>query len=304
MNLQISNLKSTCSNPSTSPNKKAAALEELRTLAATNPEARGVLDEIDPLKNISLLISVPSYDSRLAVGCALSIMRLRDRLKELGVSHELQFVLNRSLVTKARNEIANYFLFDTKHTHLFQIDNDLSFHENDFIRALASDADFVGLAYAFKTINWASVANAARAGVAPADLPKAATTPVTTLLASDTKLDTKLQEVKHVGSGLLSTKRMVFQKLAEAHPEWRYLLREAKDPIYSERKGQRDFAYAFFGEGFDADHHILSEDFKLCEDWRALGGKVYLAPWAKTTHHGLCDYRFERNVFTIPAVKG
>jgi len=255
------------------------------------------------LSNVSLLISVPSYDSRLAVGCALSIMRLRDRLKELGVSHELQFVLNRSLVTKARNEIANYFLFDTKHTHLFQIDNDLSFDENDFIRALASDVDFVGLAYAFKTINWGDVANAARSGVATADLAKAATTPVTTLLSPDTKLDTKLQEVKHVGSGLLLTKRTVFEKLANAHPEWKYRLREAKDPIYSERKGQRDFAYAFFGEGFDADRHILSEDFKLCEDWRALGGKVYLAPWAKTTHHGTCDFRYDSNLPAIPAVQ-
>jgi hypothetical protein len=239
---------------------------------------------------VSLLISVPAYNSCLHANCCLSIMALMGRLRDLGISHELKFVLNRSLVTEARNEIANTFLFDSKYTHLFQIDSDISFRADDVIKALASDRDFVGLPYPFKTLNWGVIEKQARAGVSAADLPKKACSPVLSLLPELKYDDKGLLEVKHVGSGLLLLKRHVFERLAAAHPEWKHELRESESAIYSERKGVRDFAFTFFAEGFDSDGYALTEDFKLCEDWRALGGTVHLAAWAASEHHGSFAY--------------
>jgi hypothetical protein len=130
--------------------------------------------------------------------------------------------------------------------------------------------EFVGLPYRFKT--------------------NASCTPVLSLLPGVKYDGTKLSEVQHVGSGLLLLKRNVFEKLSATHPDWKHKLRESGVSVYSERKGARDFAYTFFAEGFDSEGYMLTEDFKLCEDWRALGGKVHLAAWAKTEHHGSFSY--------------
>jgi hypothetical protein len=78
--------------------------------------------------------------------------------------------------------------------------------------------------------------------------------------------DTQLLEVAHVPGGFLSVSRSVFEKLAAAFPARSY------------EHGGRKF-HAFF--------HVPpggGEDGAFCDDWRSIGGQVWLDPELTLTH--------------------
>ena len=294
MNLQIRNLKSAFLNPSTPADKKSAALVEIRALAETNPEARSVVEEIEAeqLKKVSLLIATPAYGGNITTDCCLSIIKLMAKLRDLEIPHDLRFITNHSLVTRARNEIANHFFLNTKHSHLLQVDSDNSFDPADIVRAIAADLDFVGLPYSRKMLHWPRIEQAVKAGVTSKDLPRVcAADPVVNPLKYGCPVHVRqdgLFEARRCGTGILLTKRTVFEQLVQANPELKYSL-------YEEEKQNcfRDFAYAFFHEARDEQNRMLSEDFAFCDSWRKIGGKVYVASFAKTSHFGSFEFRFD-----------
>jgi GT2 family glycosyltransferase len=53
----------------------------------------------------------------------------------------------------------------------------------------------------------------------------------------------------------------------------------------------------FFDAKHDEGWEFIGEDVRFCREWRALGGKVWLAPWVRSTHVG--TYAFPGDIRAI-----
>ena len=82
----------------------------------------------------SILICIPSFDTKIHLETISSIISIRDILLQNNIGISIMW-LRDSLITRARNKLVKQFL-DTDHTHLFFIDADISFTPDDFIRVL------------------------------------------------------------------------------------------------------------------------------------------------------------------------
>lgn len=221
-----------------------------------------------------------------------SLLELSHLLVKHGINSVSHYLGNESLITRARNTIANAFL-DSDCTHLLFIDVDLEFDPKDIVLMLSwslkHNMELIGLPYAKKGINWAGVAEAVKAGVPVANLPKVAAYVAANFDLSNPEFDVnKPVEVHHVATGLMLIHKNVFLKMAQAYPERKYQL--MADEI--KQNSLRTTAYEFFRTMIDPQTGIyLSEDYAFCADWKELGGKAWLCPWAVTAHMGTYSYQ-------------
>lgn len=80
-------------------------------------------------------------------------------------------------------------------------------------------------------------------------------------------------EVGRIGTGFLLMRMSAVTKLRDAHPE----------------RMLHDGTFALFRMPL-VDGHEIGEDYAFCDDWRALGGKVYAHVPTKLRHWGMHGY--------------
>ena len=227
-----------------------------------------------------VLIALPVFGGMVHVQFMGSLFTLINTLLAKGIPVDMMFVVD-SLITRARNKLANQFLHGASFTHLLFIDVDSEFDANDIIRMIEADVDVIGLPWAKKVINWKKVASAAQNGV-PADELSQFTSSLVGIAKKGATANKGILEVDYVGTGLMLVKRHVFGRLMLEHPDWEYTL------MSDEGSGK---AWAFFGVGIHpTGNYYLSEDWKFCSDWKELGGKIHMLVDAKTVHHGAYGY--------------
>lgn len=259
--------------------------------------------KVDELKKCKLLVATPMYGG-MAHGLYLkSCLDLQAVLGKYGVETKFSFLFNESLITRARNYLVDEFL-RTDYTHMLFIDSDINFNPQDVIALLALDKDVIGGPYPKKSINWKTVASAARNH--PDMEPKELETLVGEYVFNVVKGTKSFQvteplEVMEIGTGFMMIKRVVFEKLAESFPNIRYKPDHAGQANFD---GSR-YIHAYFDTVIDTKDSItgggsdryLSEDYMFCQMWRKIGGEIFLCPWMKTQHIG--TYAFNGN---MPAV--
>src|SRR5882762_2004369 len=86
--------------------------------------------------NRSLLIATPCYGGLVTDHYLMSLLNLTRVLAGNGIAFDVRTVTD-SLITRARNHIANEFLREDGFTHLLFIDADLGFDANAVLRYLA-----------------------------------------------------------------------------------------------------------------------------------------------------------------------
>jgi hypothetical protein len=229
----------------------------------------------------SLMIGIPCYGGQLYSSCVGSLFGLMAACGQHGISVHLNLLPGHSIISHARNMISSHFLFDTKCSHLLFLDADIAFDPEDVLRLLKADRDIIALPCATKKLDWQRISDAAKTGVAAADLPQAGLfEPNFKLLSNAPHHHGAIVEVVSVGMGCALVKREVFQKLADAHPERKFLFSTKESS-----SGRRNFACEFFRH-YIKDGRFLGEDVTFCLDWRDQGGRVHILPTAKTGHFG------------------
>lgn len=240
-----------------------------------------------------VFIGTPMYGGLAHAAHMRSVIDLVMLLRDEGVGAEWHYVAHQSLIPVARNMLVGRFLQCTVCTHLLFLDADIGFQAHDILAMLRLDKELVGAPYAKKGINWANVAAAARSdpGGDPRLLADVAGTYVINFPegTANIKLGEPV-EVKELGTGLLLIARSVFDKLAVAYPDRWYVPDEDEAGT---RGGDAPVRlWAFFDAGVDpATGRYLSEDYFFCALWRALGGRVWMCPWVRTTHTGTFDFQ-------------
>ena len=231
-----------------------------------------------------LFIATPMYGGMAHGSYILALLELVALLRSHGIAAEYDIVMSESLITRARNNLAASFLSRTQCTHMLFLDADIGFNPADVLLMLRAGKELSGGAYAKKGMNWHNVAAAARAhpDMAPEELHRLLGFYVINFLPGTNTIHLdEPTEVQDLGTGLMLIQRSVLERLAEAYPERKY----------KPEPGSNRIITAFFDTMIDEGGQYLSEDFLFCQLWRALGGKVWLCPWVRTTHAGTYAFR-------------
>jgi len=219
-----------------------------------------------------ILVGTPCYNGTLTVNYMVSVFNMTNTLANEGVQVDIMTPSHESLITRARNFMANEFLRQPEYSHLLFIDSDIGFPADTASRYLRADKDIVCGVYPLKNLDIDRL-RAFPADTVAADA-EAAALDYTVRFASGSMADESgFRRAKYGSTGFMLIKRRVFEKMAEAYPDLKYNYAYAAtyDHMYDN--------YAFFDTVIDPDtRDYLPEDYAFCKRWTALGGEV----WADT----------------------
>jgi glycosyltransferase involved in cell wall biosynthesis len=208
-----------------------------------------------------VLIGTPSYDGRIDVWFANSLVATVKEAEKKDIFVHAIYTSYDSLVQRARNSLVKLAL-DGGYDDLFFIDSDIEWEPEWFFRLLNRPEPVVGGALVKKTDT---------EGYTVKILDK-------TLKYSS---DKKLLEVNGVGTGFLKVSRFALEKL------W-----EASDSYTSEGEKHRMVFDIKVENG-----ELISEDYIMCNKWQDLGYKVWLDPTITCNHIGIKKFKGDLNKF-------
>jgi len=233
---------------------------------------------------VKLFVATPMYGGMCSGMYTSGIMQLVGTCGQNGIQMYYSFMMNESLITRARNSMAYDFL-ESDATHMMFIDADISFNPSDIPKMVAANVDIICGLYPKKEINWVEVAEAVKRGVPPQDLAKHTGAFVVNLPHGTETAQGKVDEPMEIangGTGFMLIKREVFEKLAPTVPSYTNDMYHAVDTV---RKIK--IIKEFFATSIDEEsNRLLSEDYHFCKIAREAGFKVYAAPWASFGHMG------------------
>ena len=235
-------------------------------------------------KTPNIFVATPMYGGMCIGNYASALMQMPLICSRAGVKMYYTYMMNESLITRARNSLAHDFLASDA-THLMFIDADIGFNPNDIIEMIKRDVDICCGLYPKKEIHWQRVADAVGKGV-PADQLKDHVGTFVVNLVGNERTEVKINELLEIqngGTGFMLIKREVFEALADKVPEYSNDMYMAVD---TERKPKT--IKEFFATSIDPDsnNRLLSEDYHFCKLARTHGFKVYAAPWVQLSHTG------------------
>lgn len=247
--------------------------------------------DVNKLKGKSFMVATPMYGGMANTMYVTSLLRLQDQANQLGIKMEHCFMMNESLIDRARNGLVASFFEVSKADYLLFIDADIMFRPEDVFALMSYDKDIICAPYPKKHINWPVIAEAIKAGIDDVQvLERLVGEYVFTILEPSDGID-EIVKVSEAGTGFMLVKRSVFDKMREAYPENRYI----SDSVQDVQAGKQREMHAFFRTGI-FDNRYLSEDYYFCHKWREMGGDVWLFPWAVTSHMG--TYGFNGSIGT------
>lgn len=247
--------------------------------------------EIEKLRERKLFLAAPMYGGQCAGMFCRSVMDLAARCTSLGITLQVYYLFNESLITRARNYCVDEFL-RSECTHLMFIDSDIGFNPDDVLVMLSlmgddSEYDVMAGPYPKKCISWEKVKQAADLGFAddnPNNLEKYVGDYV-----FNPKLDAqeipinKPVEVLEAGTGFMMIRRNTFDKYKEKFPELSYRPDHVRTEAFD---GTREIMAYFDCIIEPESKRYLSEDYMFCYNVQKAGMKVWFCPWMKLQHVG------------------
>jgi len=235
------------------------------------PQQGQIQVNIDYLKTTRVHICMPCYGGMLTESCFMSYIKWANTARQLGIDWTMETMTNESLISRARNTLTAKFLANPDSTHLMFIDADIGWEPWHLLVLLNRDVDVIGGLYPMKSlpVKWC-VNGFDGAEVGPDGL----------------------QEVTKTGTGFLLMKRHIFEKL-NAHP--------AVKPFNSDI-GLPPELNVYMKTYFDTavrENRYYSEDWTFCENWRDLGGKVWVDKRVLLRHTGtyVFDYATQDQLY-------
>jgi len=250
--------------------------------------------KVEPeLPEIRVQVATPMYGGQCTGVYVQSLLELSGMLTSQNIRLTCAFMFNESLITRARNNLADQFL-QTDNTHLLFIDADMKFRAIDILNMILADKDIIVGICPKKEINWNSVREAALAG--QENLGKFTGSFVVNLKENTAHISVPQNqpfEIAAGGTGIMLIKRKVFEKMKKKVPFFRNDM--------SHLPGGKPISQYFTESICPKTGRLLSEDYHFCHRWRELKGKVWGAPWCKIGHFG--TYLFEGQLIEEPGVQ-
>ena len=239
------------------------------TTSPTNPAATNATNiqvNIDYLRTTRVHICMPCYGGMLTESTFMSYIKWSNTARQLGLDWTVETMTNESLISRARNTLTAKFLHNKESTHLMFIDADIGWEPWHLLVMLDAQKDVIGGLYPMKSLPVKWCVNG---------LPGVVEDPNSPLI-----------EVSKTGTGFLLMKRDVFEKL-DSHPAVRAFANDIGLPAELNQYMKTYFDTAV------REGRYYSEDWTFCENWRDLGGQVWVDKRVLLRHTG--TYVFDGN---------
>jgi hypothetical protein len=246
---------------------------------------------LEQLRQKKIFIATPMYGGQCHGTYTKSIADFMTMCTKYGIEAKLFFIFNESLITRARNYLADEFIrsdFD----YLMFIDSDIHFEAQDILvmahyAVNNPEMEVVCGPYPKKAISWEKIKLAVDRGFADQN-PNVLEEFVGDYVFNPAdgikqfRVDEPV-EVKEGGTGFMMISRSAFKKFDDAYPEKSYKPDHVRSANFD---GSREIM-AYFDCVIDPDSkRYLSEDYMFCQWARKAGAKVWLLPWIKLKHSG------------------
>jgi hypothetical protein len=212
---------------------------------------------------VHLHIGMPCYGGQISEPTVSSLLKFILVAQRLGLVWSMDTMVNESLVTRARNNLAAKMMENRQATHFMFVDADIRFQPESIFQLIAQDRDVIGGLYPKKSLPANYVIN----------------------LAKETHISGDTFTVDTIGTGFLLFKRHVYEKLCDAHPECKYV-----DDVGLGAKFE-PYMYSIFDTTIDEKGHYLSEDWTFCRRWQKIGGEIWAHGGVLLNHIGHYEFR-------------
>ena len=219
--------------------------------------------DVQALRGTHVHIMMPCYGGMLTENTFMSFIRWAQTARDLGINWSVETLTNESLISRARNTLVARFLQEGTGTHLMFIDADIGWEPWHLLLLLSADLDVVGGLYPMKSLPIKWCVNS---------------------LPGVPEVPGGLQEVSKTGTGFMLIKRHVFEQL-DQHP--------AVKPFVNDLGLPREldpFMRTYFDTAVRGGRYY-SEDWTFCENWRDIGGQVWVDKRILLRHTG--TYTFD-----------
>ena len=227
---------------------------------------------IDYLKTTRVHICMPCYGGQLTESTFMSFIKWSNTCRQLGLDWTVETMTNESLISRARNTLTAKFLANKESTHLFFVDADIGWEPWHLLVLLNAQKDVIGGLYPMKSlpVKWC----------------------VNGIPGKEEDPNSNLIEVTKTGTGFLLIKRDVFEKM-NAHPAVRHFNNDiGLDPVLNQ------YMKTYFDTAV-RENRYYSEDWTFCENWRDLGGEVWVDKRVLLRHTGtyVFDYATHEQLY-------
>jgi hypothetical protein len=236
-------------------------VQEIADQAAQPAQAPGpgqVQVNVDFLRTTKVHIAMPCYGGMLTESTFMSFIKWANTARQLGIDWTLETMVNESLISRARNTLTAKFLDMPDATHLFFVDADIGWEPWHLLVLLNRDVDVIGGLYPMKTMPIKWVVNGFEGAEEGTD---------------------GLQEVSKAGTGFLLMKKHVFEKM-KTHPA----VKQYKNDIGLDPKFDAHLKTYF--DTAVRQNRYYSEDWTFCENWRDMGGRIWVDKRVLLRHSG------------------
>ena len=231
---------------------------------------------IDYLRQQRIHICMPCYGGQLTESTFMSYIKWGNTCRQLGIDWTIETMTNESLISRARNTLVAKFLNTENSTHLVFIDADIGWEPWHLLLLINHDVDVIGGLYPMKSLPVRWVVNGVENGA-----------------VSD---DGNVIEVSKTGTGFMVVKRHVFDKLQQ-HPAVVPFKNDIGLPQELDPH-MRTYYDTDVREG-----RYYSEDWTFCENWRDLGGKIWVDKRVLLKHTGTYTFDYQTQQPLYEALK-
>ena len=231
---------------------------------------------IDYLRQQRIHICMPCYGGQLTESTFMSYIKWGNTCRQLGIDWTIETMTNESLISRARNTLVAKFLNTENSTHLVFIDADIGWEPWHLLLLINHDVDVIGGLYPMKSLPVRWVVNGVENGAVSED--------------------GNVVEVSKTGTGFMVVKRHVFEKLQQ-HPAVVPFTNDIGLPKELDPH-MRTYYDTDVREG-----RYYSEDWTFCENWRDLGGKIWVDKRVLLKHTGTYTFDYQTQQPLYEALK-
>lgn len=236
------------------------------------PQGQQITVNIDRIRKTRVHICMPCYGGQLTEQTFMSFIKWSNTARQLNIDWTVETMTNESLISRARNTLVAKFLSNPESTHLMFIDADIGWEPWHLLALLDHDKDVVGGLYPMKTlpVKWC----------------------VNGIPGAREDDPSGLVEVTKTGTGFMLIKREVFEKLNQ-HPAVKDFANDIGLP-----QELNQYMKTYFDTAV-RENRYYSEDWTFCENWRDLGGQVFVDRRILLRHTGtyVFDYTVQENLW-------
>jgi len=233
---------------------------------ALQPGQQQIQVNVDYLKTTRVHICMPCYGGMLTESTFMSYIKWSNTCRQLGIDWTMETMTNESLISRAHNTLTAKFLHNKESTHLMFIDADIGWEPWHLLVMLNAQKDVIGGLYPMKSlpVKWC----------------------VNGFDGAQVSEDGTLQEVSKTGTGFMLIKRDVFEKL-NAHPATKPFINDIGLPAEL-----NPYMKTYFDTAV-RENRYYSEDWTFCENWRDIGGQVWVDKRVLLRHTGTYVFDFQ-----------